>query len=178
MKSVKSRWNSGLWNKSQLQCANMHERLLWAADCADYKHHGIWLEIKTCFGTQATSVCVDSNVGCWWWWCVLHLKGSADHSRAPIDCSMVSSSPLLCSAATSSPPPIHFSPMNTLGTYVLIKLRKTDATCKYWTPSFMSVSLYTYIYMSVLGVGIGKEWYDTYHITLVTIRLYRDTLRY
>lgn len=42
----------------------------------------------------------------------------AGHCRAPIDCSMPSSLPLLWSADTSLPPPTHSSPMNTRGTYI------------------------------------------------------------
>lgn len=45
-------------------------------------------------------------------------RSAAGHCRAPIDCSIFSSLPLLWSAATSLPPPTHSSPMNTLGTFV------------------------------------------------------------
>lgn len=54
-----------------------------------------------------------SAVSCTW------RVGGEGHCRAPIDCSMPSSFPLLCSAATSLPPPTHSSPMNTRGTYVM-----------------------------------------------------------
>lgn len=48
------------------------------------------------------------------------------YCKAPIDCSMPSSFPLLCSASTSLPPPTHSSPMNTRGTWNQIDTRETE----------------------------------------------------
>lgn len=60
---------------------------------------------------------------------------SVGHCRAPIDCSMVSSSPLSCSAPTSVPPPTHSSPMNTRGT--CIKTEGQTASCSFSAISYL-----------------------------------------
>lgn len=81
------------------------------------------MHLVTCSGSAFPACCYNRfsmfplcmsvwvcAVSCTW-------RPGAGHCRAPIDCSMLSSSPLLCSAATLLPPPTHSLPMNTRGTF-------------------------------------------------------------
>lgn len=97
------------------------------------------------------NVCVGA-LSCTW-------GSQVGHCRAPIDCSMPSSLPLSCSAATSLPPPTHSSPMNTRGTYIQIRgqtgkqlvisfqccdrVKRHDNKCHKWSTTALVTSYFT-----------------------------------
>lgn len=100
----------------------------YRVDLLSTTRHSVFHFIDYLFIYFIHGVCVS----CTW-------RSGAGHCRAPIDCSMLSSLPLSCSAATSLPPPTHSSPMNTRGTYVQINTREAGMQLIHMQSSIFSV---------------------------------------